>query len=140
MSSLVSRTTPMSRTVGFSCATDPPMLMVDVVMHNFRRHTNRPMFNGVCVAFCLNLLFLRPPHLFSAKLRRHVLHVPRQRLQPWPVDLVGQVALPASRFEFERLDLAIISLLANQPVASESEHACNQSEFFVPILSCQTFN
>ena len=30
ISSLVSRTTPMSRTVCFSCATDPPMLMVDV--------------------------------------------------------------------------------------------------------------
>ena len=30
MSSLVSRKTPMSRTVGFSCATDPQMLMMGV--------------------------------------------------------------------------------------------------------------
>ena len=33
---------------------------------------------------------------------------------------------PVSRFEFERIDLAITSLLANQPVASESERASDQ--------------
>ena len=33
-----------------------------------------------------------------------------------------------SRFQFERIDLAIASLLANQPVASESEHAHDQCQ------------
>ena len=33
-----------------------------------------------------------------------------------------------SRFEFARIDLAVTSLLANQPVASESEHAHDQCQ------------
>ena len=33
-----------------------------------------------------------------------------------------------SRFEIERIDLAITSLLANQPVASESERARDQCQ------------
>ena len=34
--------------------------------------------------------------------------------------------MPVSRFEFERIDLAMASLLANQPVVSESERARDQ--------------
>ena len=37
-------------------------------------------------------------------------------------------SLLVSRFEFERIDLAITSLLANQPVASESERARDQCQ------------
>ena len=53
-----------------------------------------------------------------------------------------------SRFEFERIDLAVTSLMANRPVASEPEHACDQCqrvavtppvnlEFFIPISRLQ---
>ena len=46
-----------------------------------------------------------------------------------------------SRFEFERIDLAMASLLANELVASDSERAYDQSqseatgqsELFVPV-------
>ena len=58
--------------------------------------------------------------------------------------------VPLSRFEFDRIDLAITSLWANQPVASESERArdqcqraavtpAGQSQFFVPVSCLQTY-
>ena len=43
---------------------------------------------------------------------------------------------PVSRFEFERIDLAIASLPANQPVASESERApdpCQSAAMTLPV-------
>ena len=39
---------------------------------------------------------------------------------------LGPPGFPVSRFEFEQIDLAITSVLANQPVASESERARDQ--------------
>ena len=42
MSSLVSRTTPMSQTVGCSCATDPPMLMVHATGQDDRKRWYHP--------------------------------------------------------------------------------------------------
>ena len=61
------------------------------------------------------------------------------------------LVFPVSRFEFERIDLAMTSLLANQPVASESERAWDQcqseavtppcqSECFVPAYDLEAFN
>ena len=51
-----------------------------------------------------------------------------------------RVHVPLSRFEFERIDLAITSLLANQPAASKSERARDQrqSSAVTPLvnLSC----
>ena len=53
---------------------------------------------------------------------------------------MGSVILiiPVSRFEFERIDLAIASLLANQVVTSESEHAgdqCQNTSVTSPVMS-----
>ena len=42
---------------------------------------------------------------------------------------------PVSWLEFERIDLAIISLLANQPVASESERDQCQSAGVTPPVN-----
>ena len=44
----------------------------------------------------------------------------------YDVPLYGEVTVSVSRFEFERIDLAITSLMANQPVASEQEHTRDQ--------------
>ena len=44
------------------------------------------------------------------------------------------VSFPVSRFEFERIDRAITSLLANQPVALESECARDQCQSAVVTL------
>ena len=41
---------------------------------------------------------------------------------------MNTACMPASRFEFERIDLAITSLLSNQPVALESERARDQCQ------------
>ena len=54
------------------------------------------------------------PHLVSTS----------ERSYKWPNPLPTSThALPVSRFECARIDLAIASLLDNQPAASESERA-----------------
>ena len=64
--------------------------------------------------------------------------------------LFFSIIVPVSQFEFDRIDLAIISLLVNQPVVSEPERARDlfqsatitavQSEFFVLVSCLQTLN
>ena len=49
---------------------------------------------------------------------------------------------PVSRFEFERIDLAITPLLANQPVASEPERVreqCQIAAVIPPVNLCFSF-
>ena len=41
---------------------------------------------------------------------------------------MNTACMPTSRFEFKRIDLAITSLLSNQPVALESERARDQCQ------------
>ena len=63
------------------------------------------------------------------------------KILPRSVDLV-----PESRFEFTCIDIAVTSLLANQPLASESERPrdqclrAGQSAFFVRVTHPQTFS
>ena len=49
---------------------------------------------------------------------------------------MNPIPIPVSRFEFERIDLAIASLLANQPVASDSERARDQCQRCQPVSKC----
>ena len=61
----------------------------------------------------VNCIDNRQSQLFSEMSLRDVMELP---------------IVPVSRFEFERIDLAITSLLGNQLVASESEHTRDQCQ------------
>ena len=107
-----------------------------------RREQTLPHEQGTDVSYSVYLLLFpclsRHPESsqwLSMVLRHRLLHHPPS-------------SFLVSRFGFEQIDLATTSLLANQPVTSESRDKCQKcsrypdgrSRLFVPVSHLQTFN